>query len=325
MDSPFVTINEAMKNSLSGLNDTMGPEIHKVEMDNPPSTGFAAVDASRDPAELANVQEPAGTPPKKASPTLPDEKFDSRMAKLANQAQKVRQEQLAIKAEREKLAADMAELERYRQLKAIAKEDPVALAEAFEYKPDEYAATLMEKGSMSPERRRLLEQAKEINDLKSWKQQQEEQARQQSLQQSAGAVRREMEEFAAAAGEQYDLVRRTGAFDKVLARISMHYQQTQAAGEPELMSYDDAFALVESELEQQYAPLIESPKFRTRGEAAVPYQAAPSAPAPARKPTGTINSKMRGTTTKPPKAMSEGERMQKAGEVLLQQIWGRRG
>lgn len=317
MDAPFVTVSQALKDSISSLNDTMGPPIETVKMENPPSTGFKTPEPAAEPPP----EKPAAA--EKAAAPAPDPKFESRMSKLTAQAQKVRQEQAALKAERDQMAADLAELQRFRELKGLAKEDPVAVAEAFGFKPDEYATTLIEKGAMSPERRKLLEQAKEINELKTWQKQQVEQAEAQRRQALISGTMKEFQDFASAAGDKYDLVKRTGAYGEVLKRVEKHYLETMAAGEPEEMPLDEAFALVEAELEQQYAPLLESPKLRTRGKSAATSQATSSGSASARKPSGTISSTMRGASTKPEK-LSERERMEKAGEVFLNQIYGRR-
>jgi hypothetical protein len=155
--------------------------------------------------------------------------IDDRMARVIQQAQQVRAEREAWKREQEQHKADLEELARYRELKAHAKDDPVAIAETFGYKPDEYATLLVEKGAFTPEKRLIFEQRKELEELKTWKnqfeQQQKEQRNAYAYNQTVGALRN----FADQAGEQYDLIRRTGAYDLVIQKFHEHYQRTRGS------------------------------------------------------------------------------------------------
>lgn len=327
MESNFVSVGGQLQQELGKFADSIKvtgnldpnskPDVSNIQGTKLPSTFISSSDA---PAEAPEA------PPSPAEAALVPEapKADPRMAKVIAEAQRVRAERDAVKQERAQIQADMAELARYRQLKAIAKEDPVAWAEEGGYKPDEYATTLMEKGSMSPERRKILEQQKQLNDLNSWKTNFEKQQQQQVMQQQYGTVQTQLKDYAAKAGEQYDLVSRTGSYDKVLMKIQEQYHAAQMAGEQvdNVWEFaDSAFSAVEQELENQYAPMLESPKLRSR----LPQssEAVATSPQPAaRKPAG-INSKMRATSA-PIRPMTEAERMQKAGELLLNNMYGRR-
>lgn len=333
MDSPFNTVAEQLKTELSGkfadsvkttgtLDASMRPVDFHAKSSMPGTFAPSETAPTEAPVEAAEAPQSRAEVAPKAEPLT----ADPRMQKVIAEAQRVRAERDAVKAERAQMQADLAELARYRQLKAIAKEDPVAWAEEGGYKPDEYATTLMEKGSMSPERRKILEQQKELNEIKSWKQSFEQQQAQQQTQSYYQTVVGGMREFAESAGDAYDLVRRTNSYDKVLQLQQQQFEKAQALGEPfEPLPYEDAFAIVESELEKQYAPVLESPKFRSRlGEGAVPTAPGASLQHQAtRKPVG-INSKMRASTV-PPKPLTEADRLAKAGDLFLNQILGRRG
>lgn len=320
MDAPFTTVGEALRSQLS---EPQAPRTTVLEGIN---SGFAAIDAMKEGAAEIDAPEEAPRPTPAARPEPKVADSDGRMAKIMAQAQKVRQEREQFAAERAQHETDLAELARYRQLKSIAKEDPVAWAEEGGYKPDEYATTLMEKGSLNPERRKILEQQRELNDMKAWRASVEQQQAEQQKQGYYNNVRRDMEAMAEANAEQYDLVRRTGSYDKVLSKITEHYQLTAAAGEAEILPYEDAFAAVERELEEYYSPVLESPKFRSKF-ASDSVSSAPAAtlkqPA-ARKSPGTINSKFKAQSSAP-RPLGEQERLSKAGELFLSQLYGRRG
>lgn len=177
---------------------------------------------------------------------------------------------------------------------------------------------------MSPERRKILEQQQQLNELNSWKQSFEQKQQQQVMQQQYGTVQSQLKDYAKQAGEQYDLVSRTGAYDQVLAKIQEQFHAAQVAGDEVSDPWDfapAAFEQVEQELEARYAPVLESPKLRSR-LTQQPESAAPLAQPAARKPAG-INKQMRATSA-PPRALTEAERFQKAGELLLNQMYGRR-
>jgi hypothetical protein len=321
MDAPMVTVSEQLKQEL-----TNHFEPKKVEVPQP-NTGFAALDNPAGSVEV-NAEPQTGSVDVNKTVAEPPADFDKRMAKIIAQSQKVQAERQAFAAEQAKLKADMDELARFRELKARAKDDPVSVAETFGYKPDEYATVLMEKGSLTPERRKILEQQQELNDLKSWRAKQEEERKQAEAQRHYVETRQGLEKFAGESAEQYDLVLRTKNFDRVLAKVQELINHAKQTGEEVENPWDyvpQAFDHVERELEEYFKPMLESPKFKTASVVAEqPNPTAPLLQSAARKPVGTINSKLRAQSAAP-KELTEAERFQKAGEVLLGQIYGRRG
>lgn len=314
MNAPPVTVAQQLRQDLQQAFEPITTQ-HPA-----PQTGFSPAEAPVDApaAPTAPSEQSGGVKP----PSEPVQ--DPRMARVIEAARKNQAEKAAIAAERAQMKADLDELARYREMKARAKEDPVAWAEEGGFKPDEYATTLMEKGSLTPERRRLLEQQREINELREWREQFQQQQQLAQGKQLYNTVRQEMEGFASQAGETYDLVHRTKSYDDVLRVIQKHYEETSALGEPEIMAYEDAFAQVEQDLEARYAPVLESPKLRSRLGAPAP--SAPQSPTALRKPQGTINKNMRAAQSVPPtKTRTEAEMFQQAGEHLWAQIYGRRG
>ena len=311
MNAPPVTVAQQLKQDLQAAFEPA------VTQHPNPQTGFAPSEPTPEPAAPPVEQSGGIKPPS-------DGQADPRMARVIAEARKNQAEKQAIAQERAQIKAELEELARFREMKARATEDPVAWAEMGGFKPDEYATVLMEKGSLTPERRKLLEQQKEINELRDWRQQMQEQQQLQQGRQLYDTVRKEMEGFASAAGETYDLVHRTGSYDDVLKVIQRHYEETAALGEPQILPYEEAFAQVEQALEARYAPVLESPKLRSR--MGVPAPSAPQLPTASRKPQGTITKNMRGASSvTPSKELSERERLQKAGEHFWNSIYGRRG
>jgi hypothetical protein len=321
MDSPVVTAAESLRTELSGkfadsikVTSTLDANMRPVDAEARVRMDAPSMSAPERGPEAPQAPQ-APTPPPAPSPA------DARMAKVLGEAQKVRAERAAVAQERAQYQAELQELAQFRQMKAIAKEDPVAWAEFGGYsKPDEYATTLMEKGTMSPDRRKILEQAQQLNSMQQKFQQFEQKQQQAQVQGHYQTVVGELTQFATQNADRFDLVARTKSYDQVLGVINQHYQATQVTGEPEVMSYEQACEIVETQLEQQYAPMLESPKFRSRLGQEAP--AAPLAQQAARKPAG-INSKMRAASA-PPAQMTEAERLQKAGEIFLGQIYSRR-
>lgn len=327
MDTEFATVGMELKQQLAARQEPApaAPAVKTFDfntgaVEKAAPTAAAEAESAEEAQEVAEqVVTQAKTAPVKEAP---DSDYDKRMAKVMAAAQKVQAERQAAKQEAAKLAADMAELARYRELKARAKEDPVGWAELAEIQPDEYATLLMDKGSFSPERKKILEQQKQLNELATWKQQQEEQARQAEHQRVYQGAVQQVRSAVESAGDAYDLVQRTGAYDQVIKVIQDHYMATidPDLGIGEEMPLEQALAQVEAKLVAFYSPMLESPKLRKSGQ----QPSAPTSGQPAaRKPSATITNKMSARTAAP-REMSEQERLQKAAEHLFGQMTARR-
>ncbi len=304
MDGQDISVNDALRNQLAQF--TAAPEAQQAPAQEP---------AAQAPA-------PAPEPSQQAAPAAQD----PRMAKVIAQAQQVRAEREAFKREQAQFEADRQELAHLRELKARAKEDPVGWAEAGGYKPDEYAGVLMDKGAVTPEKRKIWEQEQKIGKLESRLNSWEQEKQQNTEQQYYNHVINEMKQVVASAGENYDLVQRMGAYPLVFQRIQQHFTETQAMGDAEVMPYEQALEIVEQELFDKYAtPLLESPKIKSRygvSPAVPPPQSAPQQ-APAARPSGTITPNMRGMSS-PPRQMSEEESLEAAGRLLFKGFPGGR-
>ena len=272
-----------------------------------------------EPEPQAEAAPEAPAPKQAPQREMPD--FDQRMQKLSGAQRKLQEERAAIKAERDAHSQEMAEFQRYKELKSRAKEDPVAWAEEGGFKPDEYATHLMEKGSFSPERRQLLEQKRELDELKSWRSEQEQSRKAQEFQGLQNQIMGEMHNIAQSSDGQFDLVTRTGAYPQVLKEIQDHYVSTMdpETGTGETLSYEDAMQRVEDRLVALYSPLLESPKFNRAGSSARSTQAAQ----PSRKPSATITNKMGGRSA-PNRPLTEAEQMERAGQIFAANLTGRR-
>lgn len=323
MDTEFVTVGMELKQQLAARQEAPAVKTYDFNsglVEKPAPTAAAQAESPEEAQEVAEqvVAQAKAAPVKEA----PADDYDKRMAKVMAAAQKVQAERQAAKQEATQWAADKAELARYRELKARAKEDPVGWAELAEIQPDEYATLLMDKGSFSPERKKILEQQKQLNELASWKEQQEAQRRQQEEQYVRHQVINEVDAEIAKHGDRFDLVHRTKSHSAVIQEIQEHYNKTvdPDLGIGEILPYEDALERVEAKLVAFYSPLLESPKLRKSGQQ-------PSAPASgqpaARKPSATISKQMTARTASP-REMTEAERLQKAAEHLFGQMTAKR-
>lgn len=237
---------------------------------------------------------------------------DARIARLVEAQKQARQEHLARKQELTLAEQDRRELDEYRALKERAKEDPVAWAEAGGYKPDEYAATLMDKGAMTPDRRRLLDQEKRIAKLDAFVAESRAQQEQARVEQQHSLVTSEMARIAQADPETYDLVARVpGAYNHALQRIVSHYRETG-----EQLTLEQSLQLTEQTLLDTYfTPVAESPKIRARFAPAQGATSAPSAAQTARQRTPNLRA-----TSTAPAPMDEAASFEHAGKLLFKQF-----
>ncbi len=283
-------------------------QADEINTQAPPIPGFNKGTVKQDVVEPVEAAPEPARSPKPAKEVEPD----TRMQKVIAQAQQVRAEREAFKREQAQNEADRAELAQLRELKARAKEDPVAWAEIGGFKPDEYAAVLIDKGAVTPERRTAWEHKKQIESLTNRLDQYEAHAAQQTQQNQYNQVMNEMKAFADHSGEAYDLIRRSGDYQRVLTKIDEHYQTTAAMGEAELLPYEQAFEMAEQELfDKVYAPMLDSPKIR--GKSTTPST---QSAAPAQRPSGNTSQKMRGASS-PPTQMSEAQSLEAAGRMLF--------
>lgn len=292
-------------------------------------------------ASLASVQQQqnesaapaahAAPAPEAAAPAptpAVDPDMEKRFAKLNSASAKLQEERRALNAEREQMRAEFAELMQIKEFrdKGLAKEDPVAWARFGGFDaPDEYATTLIEKGQLTPERRRLIEQERELADLKNWRNQQEKQAQEAAMAQAQARKLEEIKSFGTSEEnfEKFDLVNRFNAHNLVLNEIATHYARTMdpETGVGEELTLEQAYEIVESRIDKELAPALESPKLRSRLGARAPQAPAQSVsalPATPRHPTGpTITSRMRAQATTAPRQLSEQERLEAAFNILL--------
>jgi hypothetical protein len=293
MSSEFVNISDALNQHIESA---MAPEA---------------------PAQEAEYQEAPAQ-----APAIPD--LDARMNKLSNASQKLQSDRQALAEERKQFAAQQAEYTRWKQTIEAAKEDPVALAELAGYTaPDEYATALIEKGTLSPERRRILELEKQVQEDRQWRTQFEAKQAQAHQEEVQASVMDQLKEFSNQNRDKYELVNTVGNMQDVLGVIRQHYQSTidPETGEGEIMPYEQAFEIVENFLDKQLKPVLELNKIKSR------YATAPAELSPevaltnalaSRKPMApTLSSRNVRPQTGSVKSLTEAERMERAGQALL--------
>lgn len=284
-------------------------------------TGSFDAENVQNPAELTENTAPAAEKPV-AEPKLDD--VESRFAKLSAASAKVQAERKQLAAEREAQKAEWAEYQEYKKAKELASEDPEGWARLGGFdRADVFAAKLIDKGTLTPERRKILELEQNNKKQQEWIQSFEQK---QAAAQAAAAEAEDMRivrEFGQQpdVAERFDLVNRFNAHNLVIGEIKAHYQHTlEAYGEGEMMSIEEAYAKVEDRLDREIAPALESPKYRSRFGQPAPAARAPGAPAstPAtRKPQGTtVTGQMRAQTA-PPRQQSEVERLEEAYNIFF--------
>lgn len=279
-----------------------------------PDVGVGDAQGRRVPAQPAQPAQPV-QPAESATPAAlpaPPAADDIRITRLIEAQKQARQEHLARKQELTLAEQDRRELDEYRALKERAKDDPVAWAEAGGYKPDEYAATLMDKGAMTPERRALLEVNKKLAKFEEFQQNYAKQQEQTRVEQQHSLVTGEMARIAQADPETYDLVARVpGAYNHALQRIVSHYRETG-----EQLTLEQSLQLTEQTLLDTYfTPVAESPKIRARFAPAQGATSAPTAAQTARQRTPNLRA-----TSTAPAPMDEAASFEQAGKLLFKQF-----
>lgn len=300
-------------------------EILRAQFDGAPA---AAPEPDAPPAPPPGSVEPppitiegsAGVTATPPPPKPRGDDADARVAKIVAAQQQARAEHETRK--REAAAFQLAEQERreyeeFKAMRARALEDPVGWAEYGGYKkPDEYAAAVVDKGALTPDRRRLLETEQRAIRAEQRMAQWEQQQQQRDAEQAYGQLRNTMQQIAQASGDTYDLIARSGSYDEVLHRINQHYKDTG-----EMLALEQGMELVEQELlDKRYGPVAESPKIRARYSSAPSGgQSAPSH-APAARSRGTQNLR---ATSSPQPQMSEAQSLEEAGKLLFGNMFRR--
>lgn len=268
-------------------------------------------------------QAAAASPSEVGQTPTPEVNLEARFAKLNAASAKVQEERRAFAAEREAMKKDLAELQQLREARARAKEDPVGWAQLGGYEqPDIFATTLMDKGALTPERKKILELEKQTREQAERWQSFEAQQREAAQKQQEAAALAEVRHFGTQpeVAEQFDLVNRFNAHHLVLQEISAHWNQTlESMGEGEILDLAEAYARVEDRLDKEIAPALESPKYRSRFGAAAPAARPTGAPAstPAPRQQGTtITGQMRAQSS-PPRQQTEQERLAEAYNLFF--------
>lgn len=236
---------------------------------------------------------PAATP---APPAGPDPRFAALAAK-----------ETALRAERESLAKDKAELADWKRTRDNALRDPEAYL-----KPvygDDYIKTLNEFAlngkTLTPE---LVD--KRVEQRFSQLEQQKLEAQKQADAERKAGEAQAIQEFNASAvayvkqhASKYEFIEANDSYDLVPKVIEKHYAETQ-----KVLSFEEAADLVEKHIEEQVERNTKTKKWAARS----------AAPAAGGKPAPSMGG-MNGTSVGSEKVgLSEAERMQRAIAVATQ-------
>lgn len=279
--------------------DYVHPEIEAQERER---AAEAALAATPEPAEEEPVEEVA--PPPKPTQT----REELRIQALIDARSAAKQERDALKAEqaaRQLADTERAELEEYRELRRMAKEDPVYVADKLGYKkPDEFATALIDKGAMTPDRRRMLELEREVKESREWRQSFEKRQQETSAEQAMAGKVAEAQRVAASDADRFELVSAYNAYGLAVQRQLAHYQETAALGAPEILPMEECLEAVEQHIfETTLKPVLNSKKLsgaRTTSPAARP------SPAPVARKSGPTQARPQtAAASKTPKSPTE--------------------
>lgn len=251
------------------LPDTVAP-VEAAPKAIPPANGASGPQHPVKPAPSAGE----AAPPVASPAASPDSK-DDRFAKLAAKESAIVAKELEIKAERERLAADRAEVERLKALKAGAKLRPLhAVKEALGLSFEELQQAALNNGAATPEVVVATVQEK-LDEFEA------KQAAKAKAEQDAQAARHQANHARALsqwkkdvvdtvkADASYELISVFGAQDAVHQKIESHFEATcekDDAGNITrpgvLLSTKEAADIVESEFVERVKKAQASKKFQ---------------------------------------------------------------
>lgn len=262
-----------------------------------------SAEEAQDEPVVAQREQPSHEKQQVAAPT----KEELRIQALIDARSAAKAERDALKAEQQAKALqeqERAELEEYRELRRMAKEDPVLVAEKLGYKkPDEFATALIDKGAMTPERRRALALEQEVKELRTWRENFEQKQQATSAEQAMAAKVSEAQRFAAADPERFELVSAYNAYGLAVQKQLQHYQETAALGTPEILPMEEALEAVEQHIfETTLKPVLNSKKLS--GARMASPTARPSS-APAARKSGPTQARPQTAAASKPKQSNE--------------------
>jgi hypothetical protein len=261
----------------------------------------------------------------------PEPKEAQRFAALAKReaalVKRDRELKAQIESDRAQLAKERAEFEAWKSQKAeedaLWQSDPVEGLKRRGYDYDKLTQHVLNQGKPTPDKiaTRVVRE-----ELEAFRREQAEKAKEQ--QEAADKAAREREQktfeetlaqfhddvtkFCQTEGDKYELINLYGkpAVDIVLATIEKHFQETSKAGQPKILSKEEAADLVEKYLEGEAQRISQAKKLTAK---ATPQPTQEETSQSKEAPLRTLNNNLTPTTTPAsPTYITREERLKRA-------------
>lgn len=237
----------------------MGDEAQPAQDAAPAAEPTTAAQAPSTPQEPTGTTEPQGEGGEGGEPTGGEPEGGKQQPRLAS----LQRRTLELERQLRKANRQLQDMEQYKSLADKLDKDPYAVLQERGHKLDDWVKREIQGAQKSPEEMKEEELRKEIEELKTWKQQQEEQLttyqQQQQRQQMSEAVRQAIE-----GREDLAYTAHLGQSDVVLDRIQEYAAEY---GECPPDEQERIAASVEKEsrqaVEQSLRALLKVPHFRT--------------------------------------------------------------
>jgi hypothetical protein len=203
--------------------------------------------------------------------------FAPKFAALTRLDRDIKAKQAAFQAERKAFEAEKAEMLKQREemskintdYKTKLKADPLSFLTENDVQFDELVERKLNDGKMTPEK--MVQQlkaeldakySKELEELKRSIKEKEEAEEQAKYDNTVNGFKSQISDFVTANKDTYELINAEQAQDLVFDVIETHFQETSAAGEPKVLSIEEAARAVEQHLEGEVRKKLELKKFK---------------------------------------------------------------
>lgn len=320
MEVEYVSVADMMKQHIE--TELAAQNAPPADESAVPEQESADVEPSAEESRAESAPEASQTP--EAAPNVPD--IDKRFEKLSAASQKLIQDRQKFAEEQKAFQKELEDLKKWKTVVENAKEDPVSLAELAGIEPDKYAALLLEKGSLAPERKKLVELTQKVKEMETKAERAAREAKERETAQYFQRVDHNIKTFLEDAQDEFPLtyIQRERLAPTIRQVMINHYQQTMdpETGEGgERLSIEEAAKQMEASLDKELEPYLQLAKIRNKlGVASSPGN---TSSAPATRKSGTISNKMRAQSAAPKeKVLSEEERMEHAGKLFFDKMFG---
>lgn len=261
--------------------------------------------------------------PAQAAKSEKDKADAARFAALAKRERAAFAAQQEAKAVRERVKADLAELEKFKTVQALAKTDPLAFLASQGITYEQVVQQMLSGGAEAPAAQAKALEAKvdariQQVEAKIQARADEEKARQaQEAQELLSQHEHDAVEFVKTNAEKYEFINLYEQHAEVPKLIRLAYEKSVQDGEePKILSFEEAADLIEKHLEEQATKAQSAKKIQAK----IAAQTKPASEAGGEKrvvsSAGTLTNDLTASTTGPSvRYLSEEERIENARRV----------